>query len=266
MDDVEVAGYAVNEEVSDGEVEGAGAEVDGDELDLEQVKMGRKEELEFMIKKLDMFEFGTYEEAVSRGGKQPTTTKWVDRWKADDQGGRFVRCRLVGRDFKVKGVEEREDLFAAKPPLESKKLMFRIVAAVRGQRRRGLEEVKLMSVDVKKAHLYASCSCQKCSGSMARKAAAGWEEEYAGKLESEGFRRGKGAPTMFFNAQTAVRLVVHGDDFTYSGTKKELEKSKEEMREWYVIKDRGTMGSGKNVINEVTILGRTVRWTAEGLE
>ena len=41
--------------------------------------------------------------------KQPTTTKWVDRWKADDQGGRFVRCRLVGRDFKVKGVEERED-------------------------------------------------------------------------------------------------------------------------------------------------------------
>ena len=37
--------------------------------------MGRKEELEFMIKKLDMFEFGTYEEALSRGGKQPTTTK-----------------------------------------------------------------------------------------------------------------------------------------------------------------------------------------------
>ena len=30
----------------------------------------------------------------------------------------------------------------------------------------------------------------------------------------------------------------------YSGTKKELEKIKEKMREWYVIKDRGTMGSG----------------------
>ena len=68
VDDVEVAGYAVNEEVVDGEVEGAGAEVDGDELDPEQVKMGRKQELEFMIKKLDMFEFGTYEEArVERG-------------------------------------------------------------------------------------------------------------------------------------------------------------------------------------------------------
>ena len=33
VDDVEVAGYAVNEEVVDGEVGGAGAEVDGDELD-----------------------------------------------------------------------------------------------------------------------------------------------------------------------------------------------------------------------------------------
>ena len=49
VDDVEVAGYVVNEEVTGGEVEGAGAEVDGDELDPEQVRMGRKEELEFMI-------------------------------------------------------------------------------------------------------------------------------------------------------------------------------------------------------------------------
>ena len=71
VDDVQVPGYAVNEEVMDGEVEGwARAEVDGDELDPEQVKMGGKEELEFMIKKLDMFEFRTCEEAVSRGGKQ----------------------------------------------------------------------------------------------------------------------------------------------------------------------------------------------------
>ena len=53
---------AVTEEVVDGEV----AEVDGDGLDPEQVKMGRKDELEFMIKKIDMFEVGTYEEAVSK--------------------------------------------------------------------------------------------------------------------------------------------------------------------------------------------------------
>ena len=81
-DNVDVARHAVNEEVMSGEAEGwRGGEVDGDELNPEQAKV---KELKFMVKKLDMFEFGTYEEAVSRGGKQPTTTKWVG-WKADDK-------------------------------------------------------------------------------------------------------------------------------------------------------------------------------------
>ena len=67
------------------------------------------------------------------------------------RGGRFARRRLVGRNFKVKGEGGREYLFAAMPPLESKKMVFRMVAAVRGQRRRkGLEEVKLMFMDVKR--------------------------------------------------------------------------------------------------------------------
>ena len=38
------------------------------------------------------------------------------------------------------------------------------------------------------------------------------------------------------------------------------------MKEWYEIKDRGIMGSGKGEIREVKILGRTVRWTDEGIE
>ena len=57
-----------------------------------------------------------------------------------------------------------------------------------------------------------------------RKAASGWEEDYAKKLINEGFRRGIGAPTVFYNEKTQVRLVVHGDDFTFAGVKVELEK------------------------------------------
>ncbi len=38
------------------------------------------------------------------------------------------------------------------------------------------------------------------------------------------------------------------------------------MQEWYEIKDRGIMGSGVGEIREVTIWGRTVRWTVEGIE
>ena len=99
-----------------------------------------------------------------------------------------------------------------------------------------------------------------------RKAAAGWEEEYAKKFEEEGYKRGIGAPTVFYNEKAETRLVVHGDDFTFSGPRKELMRMRKKMKEWYEIKDRGIMGSGGDEIKEVTILRRILRWTEEGLE
>ena len=57
-----------------------------------------------------------------------------------------------------------------------------------------------------------------------KRAAAGWEEDYAKKMVAEGFGRGRGAPTVFHNRATEVRVVVHGDDFTFSGTKVELDR------------------------------------------
>ena len=65
-----------------------------------------------------------------------------------------VRCRLVARDFKPKGEKDRSDLFAAMPPLESKKMLFVLAASQPWELRRGKwERQKLMFVDVKKAHL-----------------------------------------------------------------------------------------------------------------
>ena len=103
-----VGEMAVNEvEVEDMMGEEAEETWDAEELDPKQVEAGRKEEVDFMVGKLRMFEFGSYDEAVRRGGKVPTTTKWVEGWKKDDDGKRFVRCRLVGRDFKAKGGQGR---------------------------------------------------------------------------------------------------------------------------------------------------------------
>ena len=80
---VEVAGeknyeldVAVNEEVESGDGGGVGDYDDGVEdggdqgegLDPELVKLGRKDEVEYMVNKLGMFEFGSLEEAWSRGG------------------------------------------------------------------------------------------------------------------------------------------------------------------------------------------------------
>ena len=71
---------------------------------------------------------------------------------------RSSRSRLVGRDYKAKGGREEEEVFAGMPPLEAKKMLFRRAAADRGWRqRRGLPEEKLLFIDVRKAHLNATC-------------------------------------------------------------------------------------------------------------
>ena len=171
------------------------------------------------------------------------------------------------------------------PPLESKKLVFRMVAGVRGQRRRKrLAEVNLMFIDVRKAHLNAVCEEEEWvelpeefweHGRYARlkrwlygmrKTAAGLEEDYAKIMLNKGFRRGRGAPTVFHNEKTEVQPVVHADDFTFSGTKCELNKMRKKMMEWYDIEDRWTALSGEKEMKEVTILGRQVRWKKDGIE
>ena len=70
------------------------------------------------------------------------------------QGEVLIRSRLVARDFKNKNDERNFDVFAATPPLEMKRLLFRMARVkgnVGGNDKDG--QVKLMYVDVKKAHL-----------------------------------------------------------------------------------------------------------------
>ena len=59
---------------------------------------------------------------------------------------------------------------------------------------------------------------------------------------------------------------MHGDDFTLDGTESELWKILAEMHEWYDIKVRGILGSGKRDVHEIEVLGRKLTWTEEGLE
>ena len=197
----------------------------------------------------------------------------------------FVRCRLVARDFEPKREGPRDDLFAAMPPLDAKKALFAFVAGVREKRRaQGHDEVKLMFVDVKKAHLNAKCDEEewvelpdefKKIGRYAklkrwlygmRKAASGWEDDYARRLVEDGFRRGRAASTIFYHPKTQKRVVVHGDDFTFAGTESELKKIEAKMHEWYDVKVRGILGSGKRDVHKIEILGRNLAWIEEGLE
>ena len=78
--------------------------------------------------------------------------------------------------------------------------------------------------------------------------------------------RQRAASTMFYHPKTHVRVVVHGDDFTLACTESEVSKIQAKMHEWYDVKVRGILGSGKLDVREIEVLGRSLTWTEEGLE
>ena len=89
-----------------------------------------------------------------------------------------------------------------------------------------------------------------------RPAASAWEKDYCDKLEAVSFRRGRAAPTVLYNPETGVRVVVHGDDFTFIVKAKELSAIQELMSSWYSLKGRGVMGPDKHDDRRITSLGR----------
>ena len=75
---------------------------EGGDLDPEQVRQCREQEMNYMVKTLKMFEFGSYEDATSGTSKMPTTTKWVDRAKKDDKGNNIRQMQTGGARLQTK--------------------------------------------------------------------------------------------------------------------------------------------------------------------
>lgn len=155
----EVEVMEINDEVINMDSSLMDEELEPEGLGPKMVEDGCREEANCMVKVMGMFEFGSYEDAIFRSnGKAPVTTKWVKVKKVGEDGKEFARCRLVGRDFKPRHEAPRDDLCVSMPPLEANKVFFSMVAGCRGRRRRaGKPEIRLMFVDVKKAHLTARC-------------------------------------------------------------------------------------------------------------
>ncbi len=71
-----------------------------------------------------------------------------------------------------------------------------------------------------------------------RPAAQAWEKDYSHRLQE--VERGLYNPVVFFNKATELRLVVHGDDFTFLGYENDLDEIEAKMSSWY-IKVRGRL-------------------------
>ena len=72
-------------------------------------------------------------------------------------------------------------------------------------------------------------------------------------------------PVAFFHKTTEMRLVVHGDDFTFLGYENDLDEIEAKMSSWYDIKVRGRLGDGPEDVKKIDILNRSITWTGEEL-
>ena len=146
-------------------------------------------------------------------GKGPIGTRWIDINKGDVKEPE-LRSRLVAKEIKR---DNRDDMFAATPPLEAKKALFSLaVTSEYGKRTaRRKHKKKLLLIDVRRAYLYAAAKrdvyvvlpdedaspgmCGKLMKSMygTRDAAANWEDEYTSFMMSLGFIPGIASPCAF---------------------------------------------------------------------
>ncbi len=95
-------------------------------MDGESIQKAREVEME-TFKKRGVCEKVPREECWTVTGKAIAGVKWVDANEGDKEKPEY-RCRLVAKEIEK---DKREDLFAATPPLEAKKVSFSLRACRR---------------------------------------------------------------------------------------------------------------------------------------
>ena len=98
-----------------------------------------------------------------------------------------------------------------------------------------------------------------------RDAAKQWQETLSARLQSLGFRRGKGFPAVFMHPEKNLMTLVHGDVYVSAGEPGDIEWFEGELAKQYEIK---TQRAGKfgEPDDEVKVLNRIIRRTREGYE
>ena len=199
----------------------------GKELNPELVREAREEGMQ-EFRKHEVYVKVPIQQCWDRTGKNPIGVRWVDINKGDDKNPRY-RSRLVAKEFKV-GVAD--ELFAATPPLEAKKLLMSMATTEGvGYCRHGRQKPpKLDFIDVRRAFFYAPARrevyvelpdedkeegmCGKQVKAMygTRDAPQNWEYEYGEFMVGLGFAKGRATPCAFYHEPRNLRVVVHGDD------------------------------------------------------
>ena len=99
-----------------------------------------------------------------------------------------------------------------------------------------------------------------------RGAPARWEALYIEELQGLGFTAGAASPCCFYNKELDVRCVVHGDDFTFSGSDQALDIVEKGMKKAFMCKIEGRLGDGPRDTDQLRILNRIVTWCKWGIQ
>ena len=204
-------------------------------------------------------------------------TRWVDTNKGDSVNPE-CRSRLVGREFNV---GKYDTLYAATPPLEALRVILSNAASWHKDGKKMRRSV--MISDVRRAYLYAKATrvlyvripqedpdyrpgvlgrLRLCLYAI-RHAAKGWQETLSAQLESIGYVRGVGHPSVFVHPERNLVTLVHGDDYVSSGMKADLGWLQGELEKAYEIKTQN-LGLGNKQDREGKVLNRILRCTSEG--
>ena len=217
-------------------------------------------------------------ECYEKTGAPPVSTKWLDTNKSDTNDPDY-RSRWVGREFKGND-GNRDDLFAATPPLEAKKSPIALASCQRDVPNH--LKNKLGFLDIRKAYFHAKVKrlvyvslpeefcepgeygkvCGRLNFSLygTRDAASNWEECYSQALVKLGFRTGMSSPCIFHHPERGISTVVHGDDFTSLAVEEQLIWLRDSLEQVFLIKDRGILGPEKHNLKEIRWLNRVIAW------
>ena len=244
--------------------------VTGEILEPEAVKKGREYEMGVFHDRR-VYHYVTAEKASADEEGIIIATRWVNSRKGDG-----VRCRFVGKEF-ADG-DPRDDLFAGTPPLMAAKLL---VSRAATSRRSTRSKRSLMIMDVSCAFLYAPIKRSvyielpdedpmkklgykgKLDKALygTRDAPQAWAEELERALVELGFVASKLQPSVFWNREKDLRVVVHVDDLLVEGGLAELRWLRDMLKDKYKIKSAILEEDG-----ELQYLGRSIRKTSQGIE
>ena len=223
--------------------------------------------------------------------KPPVTVRWVDVNKGDEVNSNY-RSRLVARQMKIHD-QSGQSFFAPAPPLEALRTVLSLAMTAVGEHRpdwspKSPNRTQVSLIDVKRAYFNASIDardkptfvdlpaedadhtdmCGQLLRHMygTRGAADGWQEEYSTMLVRLGFRQGNACPNLFFHPARGIVLSVHGDDFTASGPKPQLDWLEESVAKEYEITIGPRLGPGELDAKEGRALNRVIRWCVGHIE